>query len=55
MESFLLICKQVGLSSEDMEIIDVGDCLYFIKEWVDFNNPEKENKRKATQTDFDSF
>lgn len=55
MESFLLICKQVGLSSEDMEIMDVGDCLDFIQEWVDFNNPEKENKRKATQTDFDSF
>lgn len=35
--------------------MDVGDCLDFIQEWVDVNNPEKENKRKATQTDFDSF
>lgn len=54
-ESFLLLCKQVGLSSEDMQVMDIGDCLDFIQEWVDFNNPDKDNKRKATQDDFDSF
>jgi hypothetical protein len=38
-----------------MQIMDIGDCLDFIQEWVDYNNPEKEKKRKANQTDFDAF
>ncbi|MQW22942.1 hypothetical protein FVP43_04435 [Lactococcus sp. dk322] len=54
-ESFLLICKQVGLSSEEMQLMDIGDCLDFIQEWIDYNNPEKEKKRKASQKDFDLF
>ena len=51
----MFYCKQVGLTSEDMQIMDIGDCLDYIQEWIDHNNPEKEKKRKATQSDFDSF
>ncbi|EAA0411960.1 hypothetical protein B4X80_15815 [Listeria monocytogenes] len=54
-ESFLFYCKQVGLTSEDMQVMDIGDCLDYIQEWIDHNDPKKEKKRKATQADFDSF
>ncbi len=35
--------------------MDIGDCLDYIQEWIDHNDPKKEKKRKATQADFDSF
>lgn len=35
--------------------MDIGDCLDFIQEWIDYNNPKKEKKRKASQKDFDLF
>lgn len=35
----------------------IGDCLDYIDEYVEMQNPqkEKENKRKATQSDYDAF
>ncbi|EME7167307.1 hypothetical protein O2S95_002419 [Enterococcus faecium] len=57
-ESFLFICKQVGLSNEEMQLMEVGDCLDFVQEWID-NHQEKSStkskNRKATQADFDAF
>ncbi|EOA3823965.1 phage tail tape measure protein [Enterococcus hirae] len=29
-ESFLFICKQVGLSNEEMQLMEIGDCLDMI-------------------------
>lgn len=57
MESFLYVCKQVGLTNEDMEDMTIGDCLDFVQEYVDQNKKQNKqsNVRKATQDDFDSF
>lgn len=57
MESFLYVCKQVGLTNEDMEDMTIGDCLDFVQEYVDQNKKQNKqsNVRKATQDDFDCF
>lgn len=39
----------------DLELMNVGDCLDYIQEYIDQQKPAKERKRKATQNDFDSF
>ena len=56
-ESFLLICKQTGLDSEDLETMSIGMCLDFFEEWLDANDKDriKNKSRKASQNDFDSF
>ncbi len=35
----------------------IGDCIDYIEEFVQINNPDKEDKksRKATQEDFNAF
>ena len=33
----------------------IGMCLDYITEYVDMNNPEKANKRNASQSDMDAF
>lgn len=55
MESFLYVCKEIGISFEEMEVMDIGMCLDFIQEWVDAKRPENEKTRNATQSDFDNF
>lgn len=54
-EAFLFYCRKVGLQMEDLEAIDIGMALNFIDEYVEFNKPENEKTRKATQEDFDNF
>ena len=52
------MCKQVGLSNEEMEDITIGDCLDYIQEYIDDQNNQtnqKSNIRKAGQDDFDGF
>ena len=55
MESFLYICKKIGLTADEMEIMDIGSCLDFIQEYIDQNQSSEQNERKASQSDFDSF
>lgn len=33
----------------------IGNCIDFIEEWLEQQKPQKARKRKARQTDFDSF
>jgi hypothetical protein len=33
----------------------IGMCLDYIEEWIEINNPKRETKRRASQSDFDSF
>lgn len=42
---------------DDMESMTVGMCLDYIDEYFDSLDPKKKkmNKRKANQSDFDSF
>ena len=54
--SLFYVCRQVGLTSEDMEEMTIGDCLDYVQEYID-NQKKDENPtaRKATQEDFDNF
>lgn len=52
---FLVLCYQSNLTIHDLEIITVGMALDYIQEFVEFQKPSKEKKRKATQRDFDFF
>ncbi|UNP79065.1 hypothetical protein MN033_08965 [Bacillus nitratireducens] len=56
-DTFLALCYLSKLTSEDLEVMTIGDCLDYIEEFVQISNPEKEDKksRKATQEDFDAF
>lgn len=56
MSLFFYVCRQVGLTSEDMEEMTIGDCLDYVQEYID-NQKKDENPtaRKATQEDFDNF
>lgn len=54
-ESFLALCYKCGLSRVDLDDLTIGMCLDFIYEYIDFQKPQKEKVRKASQRDFDSF
>ena len=57
-ESFLFVCKQVGLTPDEMAEMTIGDCLDFIQEYID-NQEKRQNQkpkaRRARQDDFDNF
>lgn len=57
MESFFFICREIGMSFEDFEVLDIGMCLDSIQEFINQKSPKKKDKkvRKATQDDFDNF
>ena len=57
-EQFLALCYKCKLSSDDLEVMTIGNCLDYIDEWIDLHDTEKQetvNVRNATQADFDSF
>ncbi|MBL1226608.1 hypothetical protein [Enterococcus sp. BWR-S5] len=59
-DSFLFICKEIGLSFAELEIMDIGQCLDYVQQWIDEKTAEinpagTPSVRKAGQTDFDSF
>lgn len=54
-ESFAFVCKQVGLTMDDLEIMDIGDILDYIETYIEEKSLSKKDIRKATQADFDSF
>lgn len=45
-------CK---LTLHDLEIMTIGNVIDYIEEFVEQSKPAKEQKRKATQADMDSF
>ena len=49
------MCKKTKLTVDDMEYMTVGMCLDYISEYFDSMDTTKPKKRKAEQTDFDSF
>jgi hypothetical protein len=52
---FQVLAYQSGLKFEDLQLMTVGMVLDYIQEFIDYNNPKKVKKRKATQEDFDAF
>ena len=52
-ESFLFVCKQVGLTIAEMELMDIGDCLDYVEVYLEEKNGQK--VKKATQKDMDLF
>lgn len=53
---YLLMCKKSKLTVDDMDYMTIGMCLNYIDEYFESINPDKKpKKRKATQSDFDSF
>nr|WP_240518389.1 MULTISPECIES: hypothetical protein [unclassified Lysinibacillus] len=57
-ETYLYLCKECGLTHEDLETMTIGMTLDFIDEYLEKKNPNKKEKkavRKASQADFDSF
>lgn len=49
------MAREAGLSHEDMRLLNISDVFEYVYSWIDFHDPEKKNKRKATQTDIDNF
>jgi hypothetical protein len=45
------------LTQEDLELMDIGNCLDYFEEYAEFIAPakKKNKKRMATQEDFDRF
>jgi hypothetical protein len=53
---FQVLAYQAGLRLEDLQLLTVGMVLDYIREFIEYRNPNKEPTiRKATQADFDSF
>lgn len=47
--------KQIGLSFDELELMTVGSVIDYAHTYVEEQNPESQNVRKATQADFESF
>lgn len=62
MESFLYVTKKLGLSFEELDLMDIGGILDYLQEYADSerelhgkSDKNTTKKRKATQADFDRF
>lgn len=57
-DSFLYVAKKVGLSFEELSMMDIGQVMEFIVEYSNSEEKAQERKtptKKANQADFDSF
>ncbi|MBZ5968966.1 hypothetical protein [Leuconostoc gasicomitatum] len=56
-ESYLYVAKKAGLSFEEMQMMDIGQVMDYITEYVNSETPDnkKDKKVKANQDMFDSF
>ncbi|QEA50172.1 hypothetical protein FGL78_00210 [Leuconostoc lactis] len=57
-ESYLYVAKKAGLSFEEMQMMDIGQVMDYITEYVNAETKQAEDKpktQKATQAMFDSF
>lgn len=49
------MCYQCHLTKDDLELMTIGNCLDYLQEYIESQNPKKVKTRKASQSDFDSF
>ena len=50
------MCKQVGLTADEMDDMNIGQVLDYIQEYIDNNSEDGKQKTiKANQNDFDAF
>ena len=55
-ELFLIMCKDVGLTNDDLESMTLGMCLDFIDEYLQVKHPDQKPKFiNAQQAHFDKF
>ena len=55
-ESFYYVCKQVGLTADEMDEMNIGQCLDYIQEYIDNNSEDGKQKTiRANKNDFDAF
>ena len=54
-ELFQVMCYQCHLTKDDLELMTIGNCLDYLQEYIESQNPKKVKTRKASQSDFDSF
>ncbi|MEK5081145.1 hypothetical protein MKX73_19660 [Solibacillus sp. FSL W7-1436] len=55
-EKFLILCKEAGLTHDDLEHMTFGMALDYIDEYFEMKNPNKKPKTvNAGQSDFDKF
>jgi hypothetical protein len=54
-ETFLFLCYKCGLTRADLEEMTIGMCLDYVEEFIERQNPQKQQIRKASQNDFDCF
>lgn len=48
--------KQVGLTADEIDEMNVGQCLDYVQEYIDNNSEDSKQKTvKASQKDFDTF
>lgn len=49
------MARTAGLENADLKLMNLGDVLEYVYEWIEFNKPKegKENVRWATQEDID--
>ena len=48
----------MGLTADEMDEMNIGQCLDYIQEWIDNQqgvDSDKNKVRKANQNDFDDF
>ena len=55
----MVLCKECGLTSDDLETMTVGMALDYITEYLNMKEPKGKKQgstvREATQADFDKF
>ena len=44
------MCRQVGLTSEDMEEMTIGDCLDYVQEYIDNQKKDENPTAKKSNT-----
>lgn len=54
-EYFQVICKECGLSFDELENMSIGNVLDVIYTYIDLHDPNKKKTRMATQADIDRF
>ena len=55
-ESFYYVLKQIGLTADEIDEMNIGQCLDYVQEYIDNNSEDGKQKTvKASQSDFDTF
>ena len=43
---FQVVCYQAQLTLADLEIMSIGNCLDYVQEWIEAQNPKKKRQEK---------